>query len=126
MESAEWVRDPEKTLGNKLGFWPKALSVTTTGVAYPSPSAPKIKDNTVLGRAKAAALLALPFQVGSAVQAPKGEELKRAAMSTLGIPEYGRQTDKFLEEAARNSKRHERIKQRLEKQREVIRKRNAQ
>ena len=126
MEAFEWFRDLEKTLGNKLGFWPRAVSIITTGVASPSPSAPKIKDNTAIGRAKAVLLLALPFQVGAAVQAPKGEELKRAVMSTLGIPEYGRQTDKFLGEAARNSKRHERIKQRLEKQREVTRKRNAQ
>ena len=36
MEAAEWLRDPNKTFGNKLGFWPKALITLTTGKSYPS------------------------------------------------------------------------------------------
>ncbi len=89
MEAAEWLRDPEKTLGNKLGFIPKAASVSFTGVQYPSPKAPKIRDNTFLGRAKAVGKLAIPFQFSAAIEAPEGKKLERAVMSTLGMPTYG-------------------------------------
>lgn len=97
MEAAEWATDPEKTLGNKLGFWPKAATVTFAGVEYPSPNAPKIRDNTPTGRALKVLGLGLPFQASSAIQAPEGEAVKRATMSSLGLPIYG----KTKEEIAR-------------------------
>lgn len=97
MEAAHWMMAPDKTLGNKLGFWPKAIFVGTTATAYPSPTAPKLKDTSALGRAKAIALLGMPFQVSSAVQAPEGETLKRAGLSTMGFPVYGVAKDKLKE-----------------------------
>ena len=93
MEAAEWLHDPEKTLGNKLGFWPKAVITMTTGKAYPSPRAPMIKDNTALGRLEHSLSAALPFQISAAVNAPAGERAKRSFASFLGVPIYG-QTNK--------------------------------
>jgi hypothetical protein len=89
MEAAEWLLDPEKTAGNKLGFWPKAVITMTTGKAYPSPRAPMIKDNTAFGRLKHSLSAALPFQVSAGMNAPPGERMKRIATSMLGIPIYG-------------------------------------
>jgi len=94
MEAAEWLRDPEKTLGNKLGFIPKAVITMTTGKQYPSPNAPMVKDNTVVGRAVHSLKAALPFQYSAAMNAPPGEKLKRAAASFFGTPIYG-QTNKL-------------------------------
>ena len=95
METAEWVRDPMKTLGNKLGFWPKAVYIEVSGHAYPSINAPKVKPmwkgygGMEAAKAKAITLLGSPFAISSAVQAPEGEKLKRGVMSSLGIPKYG-------------------------------------
>jgi len=89
MEAVHWLMNPDKTLGNKLAFFPKALFVSTTGIAYPSPDAPKLKDTSALGRTKAIGLLAAPFPVSSAIQAPEGEGAKRAISSMLGAPVYG-------------------------------------
>jgi hypothetical protein len=89
METAEWARDPMKTLSNKLGFWPKAAYVAISGKAYPSPDAPKLKDPSAFGKAKAIALTASPFQISGGMQAPEGEGLKRGVMSSLGLPIYG-------------------------------------
>jgi hypothetical protein len=114
MEAAEWLRDPNKTLGNKLGFWPKALVTMTTGMAYPSPTAPKVKDNTTLGRLVHVGESALPFQVGSAISAPPGEKLKRAGMSTLGIPIYGQTKGRFTSPEVRRERHLRRLKDRLE------------
>lgn len=121
MEAAEWLRDPQKTLGNKLGFWPKALVTMTTGKAYPSPSAPMIKDNTFIGRTIHSAKAALPFQVGSAMTAPPGEKIKRAAMSMLGVPIYGQTKSQFTSPEVlreRAKKRLESKIERIEKQKE--------
>jgi Transglycosylase SLT domain len=93
MEAFEWLRDPEKTMGNKLGFWPKALITMTTGKAYPSPNAPMIKNNTALGRLEHSLANALPFQISAAANAPTGEAAKRSFASFMGVPIYG-QTDK--------------------------------
>ena len=93
MEAAHWLLDPEKTLGNKLGFIPKAIITMTTGKAYPSPKAPMVKDNTTLGRLVHSGKAALPFQISAAASAPPGEGGKRALASFLGVPIYG-QTDK--------------------------------
>ena len=89
MEAVHWLMNPSKTLGNKLGFFPKAIFVSTTATAYPSPDAPKLKDTSAIGRAKAVALLAAPFPMSSAIQAPEGEGLIRAGSSMLGAPIYG-------------------------------------
>lgn len=89
MEAVHWMMAPDKTLGNKLGFWPKALFVSTTGVAYPSPDAPKLKDTSLFGRAKAVGTLGVPFPISSAIQAPKGQGVERAVSSMLGAPIYG-------------------------------------
>lgn len=95
METAEWLRDPTKTLGNKLGFWPKALYVEVSGHAYPSLDAPKLKPlykgygGMEAAKAKAIALQASPFPLSAGVQAPPGKGLGRAAASLVGIPTYG-------------------------------------
>jgi hypothetical protein len=124
MEFPEWLRDPQKTLGNKLGFVPKALVTMTTGMAYPSPNAPKVKDNTFIGRTLHAAKGGLPFQVGSAMNAPAGEGTKRAVMSMLGVPIYGQTKAQFTSpEVLRERKlkrmesKKERIKRELERKR---------
>lgn len=124
MEFPEWLRDPQKTLGNKLGFVPKALVTMTTGMAYPSPNAPKVKDNTFIGRTLHAAKGGLPFQVGSAMNAPAGEGGKRALMSMLGVPIYGQTKAQFTSpEVLRERKvkrmeaKKERIKKELERKR---------
>jgi hypothetical protein len=120
MEAAEWVQDPEKTLGNKLGFWPKAVVTMTTGKAYPSPQAPMVKDNTALGRSLHVLESALPFSVGSATQAPPGERLKRAAMSSLGIPIYGQTKQQYTSKEVlkeRALKRLESQKKKMEEKR---------
>lgn len=115
MEAVHWMMAPDKTLGNKLGFWPKALFVTTTGVAYPSPTAPKLKDTSAVGRAKAVALLGAPFQVSSAIQAPEGEGAKRAALSTVGLPVYGvsKETLKKHQKEGKAKVRQERLLKRI-------------
>lgn len=95
MEFAEWIQDPMKTFGNKLGFVPKATYIEISGHMYPGEHAPKVKPayegygGMEVGKAEAIATAALPFQAGSAVQAPTGEKAKRALWSTLGLPIYG-------------------------------------
>lgn len=119
MEAFHWLLDPEKTLGNKLGFIPKGIITMTTGKAYPSPKAPMVKDNTTLGRLVHSGKAALPFQISAAASAPPGEGGKRALASFLGVPIYG-QTDKanstaeVLAERKAQSK-ETRIKNRLDK-----------
>ena len=79
MEFFHWLMDPAKTLKNKLGFFPKAALafIDDQGGSY-------------LDRAGTVAKLAAPFSVGSALQAPEGEETKRALMSAAGFPIYGK------------------------------------
>jgi muramidase (phage lysozyme) len=100
MEAAHWLLDPEKTLGNKLGFIPKAIFTMTTGKQYPSPKAPMVQDmelpfgvtvpgQSTAGRALHSLKAALPFQVSAASSAPPGEGFKRAAFSFIGMPIYG-------------------------------------
>jgi hypothetical protein len=95
MEPLEWVHNPMKTLGNKLGFIPKATYIQFSGRAYPGEEAPKIKPvykgygGMEVAKAKAILLSGSPFQVSAGVQAPEGEGVKRAVASALGIPIYG-------------------------------------
>ena len=124
METAEWLLHPFKTLGNKLGFIPKAAIIATTGVAYPSPDAPKLKDSSAVGRAKAIALTALPFQVGAAISAPKGEGTRRAVMSTIGMPIYGRPDAAHTPNDIKKEAELERHRVRVEKKQKIKEDRN--
>lgn len=118
LEFFHLLRNPDAYLGNKLGFIPKSVAIITTGTAYPSPTAPKLKDTSMVGRAKAVALGASPFQVSSGAQAPEGEGVKRAVASTLGFPIYGRQTSASMEAEARVTKSRERAQRRRERAKE--------
>jgi len=115
MEAMHWLQHPAQTLGNKLGFFPKAVFVGITGIAYPSPNAPKLKDTSALGRAKAIALLGAPFQVSTAIQAPEGEGAKRALMSTLGVPVYGQTKDQYLAPEKLLERKQKRAERKVEK-----------
>lgn len=102
MEAAEWLMHPDKTLSNKLGFWPKSTIIALTGKAYVSPTAPNLQAvETPLGKsmalAKASAIVkqAMPFAVGSALNAPPDERVKRAIVSSLGIPIYGQKERQY-------------------------------
>ena len=90
MEPYHWIADPMKTLSNKLGFIPKALIIGFGGVEYASPTAPKLVDLSLPGRAKAVAGSALPFQVQAGASAPEGEGVQRALLGTMGFPVYGK------------------------------------
>jgi hypothetical protein len=98
MEPYHWLADPLKTMSNKLGFIPKAIIITTGGVEYASPTAPKLDPAIITGnetvdasiaRAQAIGSQALPFQAQAALDAPEGERTKRALLGTLGFPVYG-------------------------------------
>ena len=101
MEPVHWLKDPIKTLSNKLGFVPRAAYTMLSGMEYMGPGAKPLEDQSILGRAQAVAGSALPFQIRSAQTAPSGEEAKRAIMGTLGVPIYG----KTKEERAKDAKR---------------------
>ena len=118
MEAAEWLRDPNKTFGNKLGFWPKALVTMLTGKAYPAPNAPMVKKNTTLGRAAHVAETALPFQFSSSMNAPPGERLKRGVFSALGVPIYGQTDPKHTSRAIMRERGKERAARQKEKEME--------
>jgi hypothetical protein len=89
MEPYHWIIDPDKTLSNKLGFIPKAAIVGIAGTEYASPQAQKLVDPSAVGRLKAVAGMAVPFQVAAARDAPEGEGVKRAVLGTMGFPLYG-------------------------------------
>lgn len=89
MEPVHWLKDPAKTLTNKLGFLPQITAPLIFGKEYLSPGAPDLLDSSMTGRLKAAGMKALPFQVQSVAGAPEGEGLKRAVAGTLGVPVYG-------------------------------------
>jgi hypothetical protein len=102
MEPYHWIAAPDKTLANKLGFIPKAAITTITNTEYASPNAPKITQpyitgissiDSILGRGKAIAQSALPFQIQAAIGAPEGEGAKRALLGTMGVPVYGKTAD---------------------------------
>lgn len=89
MEPVHWVKDPAKTLMNKLGFLPQIAAPLLLGKEYLQPGAPDLIDQSFTGRLKAAGMKALPFQVQSVASAPEGEGMKRAIAGTLGAPVYG-------------------------------------
>jgi hypothetical protein len=129
MEPIHWLTDPDKTLSNKLGFLPKAAVIGLAGVEYASPTAQKIVPPEVtgnstidngLGRLATIAGTAAPFQVQAAANAPAGEGLKRAAMGTLGFPEYGSTPEQKRADRARREKRlKEQAKRYHQKEREA-------
>jgi hypothetical protein len=110
MEPIHWIKDPAKTLANKIGFVPRAAVVGLTGLEYVSPGAPQLLDTSAAGRAKAIAKQALPFQVQSIMGAPEGEGAKRALAGTLGVPIYGTTPEQTA------AKRVERRKAKMEQQ----------
>jgi muramidase (phage lysozyme) len=82
MEGPHWFLHPIKTGFNKMGYVPKTIA------ALGSPYV-----NTPLDVAKTIAEPFVPFQVSAAIQAPKGEKIKRGVASFVGLPIYG-QTNK--------------------------------
>ena len=104
MEPYHWIADPASTLSNKLGFVPKAAVIALTGLEYVSPYAQKLTDPSALGRAKAIAEMALPFQVQAAKAAPEGEGTKRALLGTAGFPVYGKTKEQAKEARAAREK----------------------
>jgi len=90
MEAIHWVKDPLKTMTNKMGFIPRAAIIATTGTI---PGLGAMKDKSTLAKAKAIGQTAVPFQVQSAMTAPTGEEAKRAILGTLGLPVYGKKKE---------------------------------
>ena len=129
MEPYHWLADPLKTLSNKLGFIPKAVIITTGGVEYASPTAPKLDPAIITGnetvdasiaRAQAIGSQALPFQAQAALDAPEGEGAKRALLGTLGFPVYGGTPEQ--KKAARKEKqelRKEKAKRYREREKEA-------
>jgi hypothetical protein len=89
MEPIHWLKDPAKTLMNKLGFLPQITAPLLFGKEYLQPGAPDLLDPSMSGRLKAAGMKALPFQVQAISSAPEGEGGKRALAGTLGAPIYG-------------------------------------
>jgi hypothetical protein len=89
MEPYHWIADTDKTLSNKLGFVPKAITIAFAGTEYASPYAPKLIDRSAYGRGKAIVKSMLPFQASAAIDAPEGEGAKRALLGTVGLPLYG-------------------------------------
>jgi hypothetical protein len=90
MEAIHWVKDPLKTLTNKLGFIPRAAIIATTGAI---PGLGPMKDKSALAKAKAIGQTAVPFQAQAAISAPQGEGAKRALLGTLGLPLYGKKKE---------------------------------
>ena len=89
MEPIHWLKDPAKTLTNKLGFIPQITAPLILGKEYLQPGAPDLLDQSVTGKLAAAGKKALPFQIQSVMGAPTGEGAKRAVAGTLGFPIYG-------------------------------------
>ena len=89
MEPVHWIKDPIKTLTNKLGFIPQITAPLIFGKEYLQPGAPDLLDQSLTGKLAAAGKKALPFQIQSIASAPEGEGVKRAIAGTLGFPVYG-------------------------------------
>lgn len=107
-EPAHWIADPVGTFANKMGFLPKAAWIALSGDAYAGTHAPKLKDQSILGKSAAIAQQAAPFQVQAATSAPEGQGAKRAVLGTLGFSTYGQATTPDRAATRRENKRHER------------------
>lgn len=81
MESVHWMMDFGSTLQGKLGFAPKAAMELMDK-----------RSGSILDRSVNVAKLALPFSVGSGLNAPEGEGMKRVLLSSAGFPIYGKPT----------------------------------
>ena len=107
MEPFHLVMDTDKAVANKLGFFPKALVIGVGGVEYASPTAPKLEDQSLLGRIGAISKGALPFQAQAMEQASTVQEgLTKAALGTLGVPVYGQTAE---EKAKKRAEKRERL-----------------
>ena len=114
MEPIHWIKDPAKTLTNKLGFIPQITAPLVLGKEYLQPGAPDLLDQSVTGKLAAVGKKALPFQIQSAMGAPTGEGVKRAIAGTLGFPIYGGSASQKAEQ------RVERKKAEMEKRRKFL------
>ena len=120
MEPIHWLKDPAKTLTNKLGFLPQITAPLIFGKEYLQPGAPDLLDPSLSGRLKAAGQKALPFQIQSVASAPEGEGAKRAIAGTLGFPVYGgtpeqKAKQRVERKKAEMEKRIQRIKEETER-----------
>lgn len=114
MEPIHWLKDPAKTLTNKLGFIPQITAPLIFGKEYLQPGAPDLLDQSVTGKLAAAGKKALPFQVQSVMGAPSGEGVKRAVAGTMGFPIYGGSASQKAEQ------RVERKKAEMEKRKKFL------
>ena len=92
MEVPEMIESHGVSIGAKLGFIPKAISIATIGRTNPFSPKTSIKKDSAYMRAREIVLGAAPFPISSAISAPAGEGTKRAVASMLGAPIMG-QTD---------------------------------
>lgn len=92
MEVPEAIHSPGKAIGNKLGFFPKAVSTLTMGRTNPLTATSTVKHDSAFNRFKTVGQSILPFPVSGALSAPTGEGLKRAAWSMAGAPVMGKTT----------------------------------
>jgi hypothetical protein len=103
MESVHWMMDPGKTLKGKLGFAPKAALAMMDD-----------QGGNYLERTGTVAKLALPFSVGSGLNAPEGEGMKRVLLSSAGFPIYGKPTANLRDPADVEKERRARAETRAE------------
>lgn len=119
MEAVHWIRDPMKTLGNKLSPAIKAPYILATGKAYPAIDAPMVAGRDLPSRVAGAASQFLPFQVNEIIKAPPGEKAKRAIASMLGAPIYGTTSKQFTSPEVQQERKVQRkestVKNKLEK-----------
>ena len=120
MEAVHWLRDPMKTLGNKLSPVIKAPYILATGKAYPAMDAPMVAGRDFPSRLGAAASQFLPFQLNEIIKAPPGEKLKRALASSLGAPIYGTTSKQFTSTEVQQERKLQRKESRRENKEEKL------
>jgi hypothetical protein len=103
MESVHWMMDFGSTLQGKLGFAPKAAMEIMDK-----------RSGNLLERSVNVAKLALPFSVGSGLNAPEGEGMKRVFLSSAGFPIYGKPTANLRDPADVEKERRARAETRAE------------
>jgi hypothetical protein len=103
MESVHWMMDPGKTFKGKLGFAPKAAMAFMDD-----------QGGNYLERTGTVAKLALPFSVGSGLNAPEGEGMKRVLLSSAGFPIYGKPDTNLRDPADVEKERRDRAMTRAE------------
>jgi hypothetical protein len=124
MEVPELLSDPA-SFGNKLGFTPKTVSELAMGRRNPFEAKSTIKDDSALNRIKAVMESFEPMPISSAMQAPTGEGVKRAAFSMLGAPILGQTNAAHTSHSVQRERMKERLvrkKEKLMKKREAMNK----